>query len=166
MAIQFIANPKDAADLIYHYLMDNPLAFTPDVREWVIGFLAPQMSLTYGVAETAEVIYARMSELTQEDLELGASVASCASYQKLNNFADDDGVRGEGIYQALMREAGAAPPEGGSWPLPEEDPMPKDVYLPPPPLDFKDVGKTAPFIPPPEPSPDQVGDVPVEPEVE
>ena len=152
MAIEFLANPKDTANRIYYYLLDNPTAFPPDVRAWIVSFMEPEKSLTFGVAETAEVIYARMSELTQADLELGATVASTAAYQKLNNFADDGGERGNGIYKALMREAGAEPPEGASWPLPEEDPMPKDIYLPPPPLKEKDKGKIAPAISPPEPN--------------
>lgn len=152
MEIVFLPNPKDTANLIYHYLLDNPNAFPPDVRAWIVSFMEPTQSLTFGVAETAEVIYARMGELVQEEIELGASVASTASYQNLNNFADDGGKRGEGIYQALMREAGAEPPEGATWPPPEEDPMPKDIYLPPPPMEESDKGKMAPYIPPPEPS--------------
>lgn len=152
MAIEFIANPKDVASLIYHYLLDHPDAFPPDVRDWIVGFMEPETSLTFGVAETAEVIFARKNELLLEEVILGATVATNANYHKLNNFADDFGNRGDGIYKALMRVAGEPPPEGTEWPPEEEDPMPKDIYLPPPPMEESDKGKLAPNIPPPEPA--------------
>ena len=143
--VEFFADPKKMADMIYNYIMDNPKAFPGDVRAWIQKFMAPTVSLTYGVAETGEVLYARYPDLKQKELEFAATVAGTAAYQELNNFADDDGKRGEGIYKALLREAGVPPPPGEEWP------MPKDIYLPPPPLNEKDVGTRGPDIPPPEP---------------
>lgn len=144
MAIDFITQPDEAANRLFRFVVDNPTEFPADMREHILEHLAPGKSISFAVSEAAEMIFARKSELSNEVIKLGAVLAMTAAHNKINNFADDDGKRGYAIATALRRHSGEKAPIGVNWPVKEEDPSPKDVYLPPPDADGP--------VPAPEPS--------------
>ena len=130
MAIPLITQPDEAATELFRFVTTNPDEFPDDMRETIMRSLEPGKSVSFAVSEGAEMIFARKSELSQDVIKLGATLAQCASYHNINNFGDDNGERGRGIAMALLRHAGQKAPVGQSWPPKEEDPAPKGVYLP------------------------------------
>jgi hypothetical protein len=126
---RFMTQPDEAATALFRFLMENPDAFPPDMREKIVSFLEPGKSISFAVSETAEMIFARQEELSAPVLLLGAELAITASNNRINNFADEGGNRGRGIAEALRRASGEQTPGGMSWPSRDEDPVPKDVYL-------------------------------------
>lgn len=141
---RFITQPDEAAKLLFHYVVENPKDFPDDMREKILAYLEPGKSVSFAVSEAAEMIFARKSELSKEAIHLGAELAICAAHNRINGFGDDDGKRGRNIAEALRRHSGEKAPPGMSWPAKEDDPLPRDVYLPP-------VGSDKTDVPAPEP---------------
>jgi hypothetical protein len=110
----------------------NPDEFPEDVRGEILSLLEPGKSVSFAVSEAAEIIYARQKDLSKKVIALGAELAICASHNRINNFADENGARGRGIMEALRRATGEKTPAGMSWPSKDEDPQPKEVYVPGP----------------------------------
>jgi hypothetical protein len=142
----FYSDPREAARVLYEYLIVNPDNLDFDSRKLMLDMLAPMKPISDAIVESAEIFYARKEIFAQPAASVGAMLASTATLYNINNYAAaDEGARGNGISAALRRHAGEEPPVGVTWPPPEEDPVPKDIYLPPP-----DSGKVD-FIPPPAP---------------
>lgn len=81
-------------------------------------------------ARTAEALYAHRDELTNKaSKELAAKLASFSGAMGWHGWR---GGRGLAASKAMLREAGAAPPQGQSWPKREEDPEPDSIYAPEP----------------------------------
>lgn len=140
---RFITQPDEAATELFRFVVEHPEKFPDDMREEILKLLEPGKSISFAVSEAAEMIYARQKELDKDVIALGAELAMNASYNRVNNFADDDGKRGKAITEALRRASGEKAPDGVKWPLKDDDPDPKQVYLPP---DEKNVGE----VPAPE----------------
>ena len=130
MAYRLITQPDEAATELFNFVMENPSEFPDDMRVEIMRLLRPGGSVAFAVSESAEMIFARKAELSNDVVKLGAILAGCASYNKINNFADDDGERGRGIAAALRRHSKEKAPIGETWPPKEDDPLPKRVYLP------------------------------------
>lgn len=142
---RLITQPDEAATELFRFVVANPDEFPEDVREKILDLLEPGKSISFAVSESAELIYARQKELSKKVISLGAQMAVTASYNRINNFADDNGKRGAAITSALRRASGEKAPVGMSWPDKEQDPEPKVTYLPP-------VGSDAAGVPAPEPT--------------
>lgn len=145
MSLPFYTQPDEAAKVLFDYLIDNPDDIDQDLRKRMLDMLSPGKSISFAVSEAAELIFARKSELPKGAVRIGAIMATTASYHNINNFADDDGKRGRGIASALRRHYGEKAPVGASWPSKEEDPEPKQIFLPP-------TDSDADVVPAPEPS--------------
>ena len=142
---RFITQPDEAAKELFHFVVANPEKFPEDMRATILEYLEPGKSVSFAVSEAAEMIFARMKELDKDVILLGAELAMTSAHNRVNNFADDNGKRGRAIAEALRRASGEKAPSGMSWPAKDEDPKPKDLYLPP-------VGASADVAPPPEPA--------------
>jgi hypothetical protein len=144
---RFFTQPDEAATEVFRFVVANPDKFPDDVREEILKLLEPGKSVAFAVSETAELIFARQKDLDKDVIKLGAELAMCAAHNRINNFADEEGKRGRSIAEALRRASGEKAPPGISWPPKEEDPSPKDVYVPGP------DNPPGTVVPPPEPIP-------------
>lgn len=106
----------------------------PDVRRAVMSFDASALPVALAdklnaaraesspvlmLATVAEVIYANRALATADAMRLGAQCAHFGRMFALMHLRDP---RGLSMFQALMRDAGEAAPEGASWPAAEADP--------------------------------------------
>lgn len=130
MSVRFFQHPDEAANALFDYLMEDPDKLPMKLWRELMMFLRPGRSISFAVSEAAEFIFARKSDLPNGTVKIGAELATTASLHKVNNFADDQGKRGQGIVTALLRHSGQKPPVGQEWAGKEEDPAPKPEYLP------------------------------------
>lgn len=138
--------PEDAAKAIVDYIFDRRDPLPDDVREQLREFVTPGNpvtggSVTFVVAYTAELAFARIDDLPRSFLALAAS---CTAYCAANRVDNLFGERGAGILAALRRASGEAPPAGAAWPDRESDPEPRQQFV-------KRVEEPAPADAPAEP---------------
>ncbi len=131
MALDFITQPDEAATLLFRDITANPSDYPDDIREKILSYLEPGKSVAFAVSEAAEMIFARKSDLPKRLIAVGATLATTAAYNRINNFADDNGKRGQKIASALRRHSGERAPDGLSWPDKDDDPQPKDIFVAP-----------------------------------
>lgn len=88
---------------------------------------ASAVSVVDAVCRSAELIYARSSEVGALLQALGAGLASMAAANCWHGLHIDG--RGAAMMNALRRDAGEDPPIGVAWPDPEDDPAPLAEFL-------------------------------------
>ena len=129
MTVRFFEQPDEAAQELFRYTIQNPDGMPEDVRSQILTMLEPGKSISFAVAEAAELIFARKSDLAKATVRVGAEMAMTAVHHNISDFAADNGNRGKGILTALRRHSGDKAPTGKSWPSKDEDPDPKEIYV-------------------------------------
>lgn len=127
----FYQDPREAARVLYEYLIENPDEIEEYPRRRMLDLLGPGRSIAQAISDSAEIFFAYKSKFPKAAAKVGAMLATTATYHNINGFATDGGKRGNAISAALRRHAGEKAPVGASWPAKEDDPVPLDVYLPP-----------------------------------
>lgn len=130
MSVPNYTQADEAAGALFDYAVNNPDNMPEELRVETLNSLKPHQSLSFAVSEFAERVFALGTKLPKGVVAMGAACANVAAFHRINNFADDDGKRGRGIAAALHRRYGTPAMPGTRWPAKEEDPSPKQAYLP------------------------------------
>lgn len=128
MSITFTpyAQPDEAAKAIQDLLFDKPDALPGDIRTQTRSFLHPGSSISFAIAYFAELLYARLSEVTDPDaLQVGAAAALYGATNYVDNLG---GARGQQISLHLRKASGETAPTGG-WKLADPAPEPRENFL-------------------------------------
>lgn len=121
-----IGSITDANRAIRKYLAIGEDVLPEDTFE-KLEALADSPSPVDVIVGTAELLYARPTEIDDAGRVLVAQLASFAGINGWHGLATDN--RGGRIAQAMAREIGIEPPAGTEWPAADTDPAPKREML-------------------------------------
>src|SRR6478752_135099 len=125
-----ITDIPSALDALLEFRYNLPASTPEPLAEFIIAACA-QVSPVDTIMGSLEPMYAYMDDLTIAGKELLLGLASLATTVGWHGLAGPE-QRGMGIINALHRELGHEPTNGG-WPDPEDDPAPLERFAPAPP---------------------------------
>lgn len=117
----------EGARAVQDYLFTGAVGIPEDVNLMLRDLVGPTVSPVDTVVKTAEILYARKSEIDAEAAELASGLALLAETYNFHGLAIDE--RGSRMALALMRDNEIPAPIGIEYPDSSTDPMPQEEYV-------------------------------------